>query len=692
MQTFSSHVDGYHDVSDQMVDYLRRRAEVHFRRQEQEKAKFTTVEAFEEHRAKVRDSFFDAIGGLPDERTPLNARCTGAIDRGAFVIEKIIYESLPEFYVTSALYLPKNISEPTPAVVFVHGHSDQAKSYSVYQSVCVDLANNGFIAFAIDPPGQGERFQYFDPDEEKRIIGGCTTEHTHAGLQFVLGGASVGKHFIWDVMRGLDYLETRPEVDSTRIGLTGNSGGGTQSCLLMMSEPRFAAAVPCTFVMSLEAYMKTGQPQDSEQIVRAAFAFGPEHDDYLTAMAPKPVLVGAAAYDYFPIEGAMQSVTRAKQVYKLYDAEDKVDISVAPTRHAYSPYLREACVNWYKKHFRGEEADFKTTNPETLPENELWCTPKGQVLDAFRNCRTVFDLNCERLQRATPKFNPITDDAALEVHKKRMREAVVKVLGVPNGRGEAIYPRIIAENVVDGYPTEKIFFFSEPNIVVTGVMVHPKDNTPAVQTDLVLLENGTNDIPNERERLEKLLAQNHRLFIFDVRGIGGVEVRPVNRGGQPHGTEYRLGCDAMMLGISTLGLRVFDVLRGYDYLRTRDDVERIGLYGVGSGAIFAYLAATLEEGFDDLTFVDMLYSYRHLTETRYYNRELYNLKVMAWGILRHFDLVDVLPCLAKRPCKFIAPRDAKGEVLTTEEFTGSFVKVAEEMGYKVSGEIEYQSG
>ncbi len=266
-----------------------------------------------------------------------------------------------------------------------------------------------------------------------------------------------------------------------------------------------------------------------------------------------------------------------------------------------------------------------------------------------------------------------------------MRKAVLKVLGIPDGRDATMYARIIAENVVEGYPTEKIFFFSEPNIVVTGVMVHPKDNAQAAQTDLVLLENGTNDIPNERERLEKLLAQNHRLFVFDVRGVGGVEVRPVNRGGQPHGTEYKLGCDAMMLEISTLGLRVFDVLRGYDYLRTRDDVERIGLYGVGNGAIFGYFAATLEDGFDDLTFVDMLYSYHHLTETRYYNRELYNLKVMAWGILRHFDLVDVLPCLAKRPCKFIASRDAKGELLTEEAFTGRFVKVAEEMGYLPDG-------
>ncbi|MFB3040681.1 MAG: prolyl oligopeptidase family serine peptidase, partial [Candidatus Poribacteria bacterium] len=408
MQPFRSHVNGYYDASGQMVDELRRRAESHFRRQEAEKAGLKSIAAFEEHRKRVRESFMDAIGGLPEERTPMNVQCTGTLDRGDFTIEKLIYESLPEFYVTAVLYVPKGIESPQPAVVFVHGHSDMGKSYPTYQAVCVDLANSGFVVLAVDPPGQGERFQYLDPETGERIIGGCTTEHTHAGLQFTLGGASIGRHFIWDVMRGLDYLETRPEVDAERIGLTGNSGGGTQSCLLMMSEPRFAAAVPCTFVMTLESYMKTGQSQDSEQIVRGCFANGPDHDDYLTAMAPKPVLVGAAAYDYFPIEGAIEAVNRAKKVYALYDAEDKVDIAVAPTRHAYSHYLREACVNWYKVHFRGEAPDFKTDAPKTLPEDALWATPNGQVLDLYPNSKTVFELNRERLEET---HSDLTDES-----------------------------------------------------------------------------------------------------------------------------------------------------------------------------------------------------------------------------------------------------------------------------------------
>ncbi len=686
MRTFSPNVNGFHDVSDQMIDNLRRRAEAHFRRQEAEKAELTSIAAFEEHRKRVRDHFMTAIGGLPEERTPLNVQCTGSLDRGGFTIEKLIYESLPEFYVTAALYIPKGIVSPQPAVVFVHGHSDLGKSYPTYQAVCVDLAANGFVVLAVDPPGQGERFQYFDPEKGERIIGGCTTEHTYAGLQFTLGGASIGRHFIWDVMRGVDYLETRPEVDPTRIGLTGNSGGGTQSCLLMMSEPRFAISVPCTFMMTLESYMKTGQGQDSEQIVPGCFANGPDHDDYITAMAPKPVLVGAAAYDYFPIEGAIEAVERAKRIYAFYGAEDKVDIAIAPTRHEYSPQLREACVNWYKQHFRDESPDFTTGKPETLADEALWATPNGQVLDLYPNSRTVFDLNRERLDVSHVPQSAINHDIGDGGGEtKGMRETVTEILGIPKGREHKIYPRIVAENIVDGYQIEEIFFFSEPNIVVTGIFIHPLEGTAIEQTDLIVFENGTNDNPDKREWLEARLASGRQLFVFDPRGIGGVQVRSFNRDVHPHDGEFKLGSDAMMLGISTMGLRVFDILRGYDYLRTREDVDQIGLYGIGKSAFYAYFAGALEDGFVSLEFEDLLYSYRNLTDTRYYDQERYDLEVMAWGILRHFDLVDLAPCFGDRSVQWIAPRDAKGKVLTDKVFDRDFLAVARERGY--SGEV-----
>jgi len=669
---FSPHIDGYQDVASQLVDQLRQEATQGLAKQLAEKAALTSIADFEARRAQVRQHFITAIGRMPDNMTPINVRCMGVIKQDGYTIEKTIYESQPNFFVTAALYLPQGLTAPAAAVIFVHGHFDAGKAAPEYQAVCIDLVKNGFVVLAIDPPGQGERKQYYDPTTGKVDFGSCTTEHTHNGLQFVVGGSSIARHFIWDVQRGIDYLETRPEVDAKRIGITGNSGGGTQTSLLMIIEQRLAAAVPCTFIMTLESYMKTGQPQDSEQIVRGCFIDGPDHDDYLTMMAPKPVLVGAAAYDYFPIEGMLEAVRRAKEIYRLYNAEANIDKVIAPTGHTYSPQLREAAVNWFRVHLQGKEATFRTGDVATLAEEDLRCTPKGYVLDLFPDSLTTFDLNRSRLEKHSKARQRLQDGAtAFSAHVEAMRKAIPAILGIDLAKRNApIYPRRYWQGEVDGYGAEKIFFFSEADIAVTGMILHPKGepNSEVVQTDILLLENGTNDMPSQQGRLQALLEANHRLFVFDVRGTGGVQTRSVNSDRPPHDTEYKLGCDAMMLKRSTLGMRVFDVLRAYDYLLSRPDVTKIGIFGVDSGAFFAYYAAALEPGISEMTFENLLFSYLNMASTKYYDSQRYNLKVVAWGILKHFDIVDLLPTLAPRPCAFINLRNGKGEVQASEEF------------------------
>jgi len=656
MRPFASHVDGYYDVSDQMIDDLRRRAERHFRRQEGERAAITSVAQFEEQRRQVRQRFLDAIGGLPAERTPLEAVCTGNLNRGDFTIEKIVYQSLPGFYVTANLYLPQSLTGKGPTVLLVCGHSEAGKADPRYQAVCVDLVQNGFVVLAMDPPGQGERFQYFDPETHRRNIGGCTTEHSYAGLQYIVQGASIARHFIWDGMRAVDYLQSRPEVDPKRIGVTGNSGGGTQTCLLMMADDRFAAGAPCCFVMTLESYMKSGQAQDAEQLVRGAMAWGPDYYQYLTAMAPKPVMVGAALYDFFPIEGARESVRRALEVYRLYRAEDKVGITYSPNTHGFTAPLRQGVVNWMRVHLQGRPGDFVTAEPTILPETDLNCTAAGQVLAEYPDGRTVFDLSRSLLGATS---------AAAPGDVGEVRRRLSDVLGISREPlDQPVDARIIFDEPVQGYPTEQVFFFSAPNVVTTGVMIHPRQAGPVKQTDLVLLDHGTADIPQERARLEARLRRGHRLFVFDVRGRGAVASRPVNPRDPEadYGTEYKLASDAMLLGISTLGLRVFDALRGLIYLRTREDCRntKLGLYGVGFGGLIGYLAAALDGGLSDVTIEDALFSYRDLVETRYYDDRLCGVWSVAWGILAQFDLPDLLPALRDARVTLVNPLQASG--------------------------------
>jgi hypothetical protein len=245
-------------------------------------------------------------------------------------------------------------------------------------------------------------------------------------------------------------------------------------------------------------------------------------------------------------------------------------------------------------------------------------------------------------------------------------------------RGRAIYPRVIAERVVDGYPVEKVFFFSEPDVAVTGVLIHPRGAAAPTGTEVLLLERGTAVIPEERPRIEALLRRGRRVFVFDPRGIGAVESRPINAGGarDVHAHEFRLACDAMMAGISTLGMRVLDVLRAYDYLASRADTggSPMSLTGVEDGAIFAYLAAALEPGWAEINLERMLLSYQTLVETRYYDRRLFNLETMAWGFLARFDLPDLAACIAPRPLRFVQPLNAYGEPVTRDEWEQVWVR------------------
>ena len=128
-------------------------------------------------------------------------------------------------------------------------------------------------------------------------------------------------------------------------------------------------------------------------------------------------------------------------------------------------------------------------------------------------------------------------------------------------------------------------------------------------------------------------------------------------------------------------MRVFDVLRAYDYLHGRAGVAKIGIVGVDSGAIFAYFAAALEPGMAEIVVENLLFSYQNFASTQFYDSQRYNLKILAWGILQHFDLVDLLPCLAQRDCTFVTLRNAKGDVQPGEEF----LRVAIEHNYLPHG-------
>ena len=231
-------------AADPLLRWMNNIAQEQLQARERAIAAVRTVSDAERRKVLVRQKILETLGGLPDYTGPLNARVTGQIQADGYVIEKVIYESLPGYYVTANLYRP---SQPGryPGVLLQSGHTQEGKAEP--QRLAANLALKGFVSLAFDPVGQGEREQTYDSQLKAPAAGWSVNEHIHAGAQSSLVGEGVGRYFIWDAKRSIDYLVSRPEVDPTRLGAAGCSGGGALTTFIGALDSRLKAVIPACF-------------------------------------------------------------------------------------------------------------------------------------------------------------------------------------------------------------------------------------------------------------------------------------------------------------------------------------------------------------------------------------------------------------------------------------------------------------
>ncbi len=592
MDTFGAYLDGWYDVEIQLQMHLYNRSEEAFRQGNTRKDQIATIEQFEQWRSYVRETFLAGIGGLPEMNCPLEPNFRGELQGAGFTIHKLLYQSLPDWYVTANLYMPDELDSPAAAVLFVCGHAQEAKGYSYYQRVCQRLAKNGLVVLAIDPLGQGERFQYFDGQGGAQLIGCSTEEHCYEGIQCWWLGQSLARYFLHDAMRGVGLLESLPEVDSERIGITGNSGGWTQSTMMMLADPRLAAAAPCTVIMHRHDYLWTGQAQDAEQIYPGTTAAGIDHDDYLAIMAPKPVLVGAVAYDFFPLEGTIYSVERARRIYGLFDREDNLKLEVDLSEHEYTDNLARATTEWFCRHLQGKPPpEVDRCEPQAFPAKQLWCTKSGQLLGDEPTATTVWHLN--RAEHEKKLTTQPGGTARIEALRAWLREQVEQ------GRQPVeFHPRIYGATYDGDVRTEKYWWWSERDIINAAIHFRshpPQDNPPLI---IALLANGTQDIPAHENFIRQRCRSGEELLVLDVRGWGALlprKIQPADRDWYG-GVHYKLLCEAIFLGDSLCAMRLYDVLRAIEFTRVQFAPPEIVIHAdPGPTAVYAMLAALLDD-------------------------------------------------------------------------------------------------
>jgi cephalosporin-C deacetylase-like acetyl esterase len=634
----------YENLRRMLPDYMEREAQsaVAARRRS---LKLATAEDVARRRQYVREHILQAIGGLP-ERTPLNPRTIATVEREGYRIEKIIFESQPNFFVTANLYLPASGKAPYPAVLYPLGHELGGKANPTWQQMLATLARKGYVALTWDPVGQGERVQIYDADLLGSKLRGSTTEHTIQGIQCFLTGQHIARYTIWDGMRALDYLLSRKEVDPERVVCTGNSGGGTHTAYLSALDDRIKVAAPSCYITSWHWMLKTLGPQDAEQVFPGWLADGLDYPDFLYAVAPKPYLVLSAIRDFFPIDGARESFSEAKGVYAALGQPDKLKMVEADDGHGYSQPRRLAAYEWFARWTRsGDETPSTEVAIQAELAETLDCTPTGHVASSLGG-ETVLTLNrarAEQLRRKRPRLGGASD---LKGYQEKVRQAAIARSGyAPISGPVPIRPYGTIKR--QEYAVEKLVYESEPGILIPALLYMP--GTSRERRRALILADGAGKSAAAKTAQE-LASTGLAVLCIDVRGAG--ETRP---GADLNDTEfyryfgdYEDAMTAILLRRTLVAMRALDVIRGVDLLAARPDVDAasIGALGVGEAAVPLLYAAAIDSRLRTLAFERMLLSYDAVA-TGGLHKLIFEQIVP--GALIDFDLPDLVGVVAPRP-------------------------------------------
>ena len=506
-----------------ITPFLRYQVEMGWRQDELRKARLRAVrdetELLELQR-ELRRELLEDIGGLPEEKTPLNPVITGTLQLEGYRIEKLIFESLPGFKVTALVYVPDGLKKPAPAVIVTCGHSPLAKAFRNYQQISGRLAKRGYVVLCLDPIGQGERSQCWDAGRGESRYNLVCGEHAIIGDLAYIAGASLTRWMVWDGIRAVDYLLTRPEVDGSRISITGTSGGGYQSSHIAALDTRIHAAAPSCYICSLPMRMYNrifaDPDNDSEQDNYRMLSDGIDHAGLLLLIYPRPVVISAAVEDFFPIEGTRETFRQVEAVYRRFGHPERIALTEGYHPHSFSNYNQEFALAFLDR-FNNMPVKYDLDSTRILEEKDLWCTKSGQVTLDFPQSRTIFQL---------------IRDYAAEMKKQGPRSLAAEYRG-------SLYPGIDtwkvtpwqavpAENEIgveetgsselEGYQVSRIVLHHSAMLSLPLLHIF-KRNRPADKTLLWIGNRGklsSADWPT----VKKYLDQGYEVVSFDFRGQG----------------------------------------------------------------------------------------------------------------------------------------------------------------------------
>jgi dienelactone hydrolase len=595
----------------------------------------------------------DAIIGPFPERTPLNPRVLGTVRKDGYTIEKIVFESMPGFYVTNCLFIPSHRSAKAPAILYLSGHTAEAFRHQRYQQLVLNFVSKGFIVLAMDPVGQGERLQYYDPGTRKSLAGGSTAEHSYFGKQCFLTGASAARYFTWDGIRAIDYLVSRPEVDPERIGVTGLSGGGTQTSYIAAMDNRVAAAAPSCYITSFRRLLESIGPQDAEQNFNRGLLHAIDHADLLEARAPRATLVVSTTRDFFSIQGARETFSEVKAAFQALGAGEKLGMVEDDFEHGYTRKTREAIYDFFQ---RSLDNPGSPTEVEVgiLPSEDVTVTRTGQVSDSLGG-QSVFSINRAEAGKLIARLQESRSRLADHLVRVKQESRRLSGFSAPPDSPAVVFRGRYARA---GYHVEMYALRGEGESLVPLLFMVPDGSTRRTSV-LYLHPQGKSAAAAPGGDIEQIVKRGYAVLAPDLSGTGEL--------GRATDTIAFLG---VQTGRTIVGIRAEEIISCVRFLKGHQDVAGDGVCALAFGELGIPLlhAAVLDDSITKVALIEPLVSFQSVVNSCFYSLDPGSL---IGNVLTAYDLPDLAACLVPRGLLMVNPVDGQGKPATTELATES---------------------
>ncbi len=555
-------------------DYLSREAR---RITDRALADVPDADAWRRQRPEKHRQFIEMLGldqWWSPQREPPAVVVTGTIERERYRIVKLYYECLPRLYATANLYLPKSVAGKVPAVLYVCGHAlNQKVRYGPHARRFAEL---GFACLLVETLQRGEAQGYHH---------GCYSEgwwhwysrgYSVAGMETLMG------------IRGLDLLAARPDVDASRLGVTGISGGGVLSWWIGAADERVRVVAPVCGTATLHSHVYNRTVDGNCDCIWWNNTYMWDQADVGGLIAPRPLLVGAADTDeMFTIESIREVGQQVGRLYQRLGAASHFRLVETPGRHSYHARSRTEIFSWFVKHLQGREvAPAEVGDIDERPESQKANETLRVYVNGSPPGNRVPTIQDDFITLAAPP--EVSDVGSLT----RERERVVAELRQRTFRAFPAEPPpldlLIEHRFDEGGIGHRFAFTAEEGWRLRGELVRrPAVPTPAPAA--VWLQAPGEDRFNLRRAMNRLSAP----WI-------GVSVQPRGTGETSWSEElnWHLRRAAAWTGRTLASMRVWDTLRALQAVRQLPEIDpqRVSIAARGEMAAVALYAALLDGG------------------------------------------------------------------------------------------------